>query len=455
MNVWHLVFREIVHRKGNFVLGVFSVIVAVGCLVGTLTLFAMDNAATAALMETQKKTSETLVAEREKEVQTAGDKLKDSMRKITKGLGFNILILPEQQDLNELQVEGTLTHTMQEEYATRLAETKIVTINHLLPILMKKTEWKELGRTVILTGTRGEVPLMHRALKKPLLDHVAPGEMVVGYQLHSPSNEAHKKVSKGDEVTLLGKKFKVNKVLEERGTADDYTVWINLKEAQELSGKENLIHAILALECNCATEDRVAEIRQEIAGILPGTQVIERGPPALARAEARNQAAKTAQANLVQAKETGTRQLEELKTQRAELRQKREAFGSIMVPTVLLASGIWIGLLAYNNVRQRSGEIGILRAIGLRSQQILVVFLAKACLVGLIGAVLGFVIGLQSGQHFGPDAALVESLNVELNWKVWMIGCLIAAPILSSIASWLPAVLASQQDPASVLQHDT
>ena len=38
MNVWRLVVREIAHRKLNFLLGLLSVAVAVGCLVGAMTL---------------------------------------------------------------------------------------------------------------------------------------------------------------------------------------------------------------------------------------------------------------------------------------------------------------------------------------------------------------------------------------------------------------------------------
>ena len=39
---------------------------------------------------------------------------------------------------------------------------------------------------------------------------------------------------------------------------------------QQMLGMENLVNAILALECNCATVDRIAELRGEIAKVLPG-----------------------------------------------------------------------------------------------------------------------------------------------------------------------------------------
>lgn len=455
MKLWRLILREISHRMLNFVLGCSSVCVAVACLVGAMTLLHADELRTREILDERTAEVASRVREQEKAVETAGKELEDAMRKITKGLGFNILILPKEQDLNELQVEGTLSKTMKEEYVDRLANSKIMTVNHLLPMVMKKIEWKEMNRSIILTGTRGEVPLMHRALKKPLQDQVPAGTMVVGFQLHSPTDETRRKVSKGETVTLLEKQFKVTKLLEERGTADDYTVWINLAEAQRLLKLENLVNAILALECNCATQDRVAEIRAEIASILPGTQVIERGPPALARAEARNTAKQAAMDALDREKKEGVATIDQEKQSRAQFEQRREQFAAVLVPLAFVGSAVWIAFLTFGNVRQRSSEIGILRAIGLRSGQILTIFLGKAVVMGLLGAVIGCGLGLVVGLTFGDLPLTAESWS-----QLFASGVLLAvvlfspifAPLLAGLASWIPAMLAAQQDPAVVLQ---
>ncbi|HID24727.1 MAG TPA: hypothetical protein EYP14_20330, partial [Planctomycetaceae bacterium] len=269
MSVFHLVLREVAHRKLNFVLALASVAIAVGSFVGAMTLLKADAVCT-----------NRILAEKQKDVEKAGAELKDAMRKIMKGLGFNIWILPKDQDLSELQLEHTASKTMPEQYAHKLANSRIITINHLLPMITRKIQWPEQnGFPVVVVGTRGEIPLMHRIPRKPIIDHVPAGTMVIGHLVHKKLG-----VSVGDEVTLLGRQFTITKVYPERGTVDDSTVWINLKEAQELFGLQNLINAILALECNCAAQDqdRVAGIRAEITSILPGTQVIEVGPPALA-----------------------------------------------------------------------------------------------------------------------------------------------------------------------------
>ncbi|MCH2385734.1 MAG: FtsX-like permease family protein [Pedosphaera sp.] len=398
-----MIWREIAFRKFNFVLALLSVSAAVACLIGTLTLLRTDKA----------------------EVAKAGAGLEDAIRKITKGLGFNVIILPEDQDLNEMHLEGSLNKQMPEEYAHRLAESKIVTINHLLPTIMKKLTWPETGLPIVLYGTRGEVPIQHRDPKKPLLDTVPKGTMIIGHHVSQKLG-----LKEGDETTLLGHKFFLGKVHGERGNIDDATVWINLTEAQELLGMQNLIHAIQALECHCAG-DRISQIRVEIARILPGTQVLERGPPALARAEARDQARQSAE----------------------DASKRREAFAAVLAPLIWVGAAVWIGFLMLGNVRERRAEIGILRAIGFRSSQILLLFLGKAFLFGILGTLLGFVVGALAGASLGEMTAGWESLqNPEV--PIHFVLALGLAVALSVFASWIPALSAARQDPALVLQEE-
>lgn len=425
MSLFRLILQEIQHRKMNFLLGLTSVVVAVACLIASLTLLQADEIQT-----------EFILDQKAEEVKAAGAELEDFMRKNTKRLGFNILILPEKQDLNEFHLTGFVSETMPESYVKELSESKIVTINHLLPTVAKKITWPEQKCEVILTGTRGEVPFMHRAPKKPLQQQVPPGSMVLGYQIQQKLN-----LNKGDDVQLMGKNFKIIETYPERGIVDDSTVWINLKEAQEMLGMQNLVNAILALECNCAAEDRVGQIREELGKILPGTQIIERGPPALARAEARTKAHETAVASL-----------EQEKANRIKMIESHAEFASVLVPLVVLGCGAWIGFLSLENVRRRATEIGVLRAIGLRSSQVFCIFIIKALVIGVVGALIGYFLGYGIGILWGT---LPESINPEaaLFSGRWLLLSLLFAPVLASLASWIPALLAARQDPATILQE--
>lgn len=450
MNVWRLVMREISHRKLNFALGLCSVTVAVACLVGAQTLLQADRIATDAILSAKQQKVEQAIAERQKAVEQAGAALQDAMRKHMKGLGFNVLILPQDQDLAELHLNGTLSETMPEQYVHKLANSSIMTVNHLLPTVTKRLRWPERDLEIILNGVRGEVPIMHRGLKKPLLQAVPPGTMAVGYQVHRKLG-----LAEGDKVALLGREFTVTQLYEQRGEADDVSVWIDLAEAQELLGMENLVNAILALECDCAG-DRITQIRDEIVAILPGTQVIERYSKALARAEARGKAKEAAEEALKREKQAGAAALGREEAARGQLEQRHASFAAVLVPLVIVGSAVWIGFLAFGNVRQRSEEIGILRAIGLRSRQIVMLFLGKALLMGLLGAVVGCAGGLMIGLLWGGLPASSETSHPVFASGVLLTVAVtpILAPLLSGIASWIPAVLAAQQDPAVVLQGE-
>lgn len=423
MSIWRMILREMAHRKLNFLFSLLSVVIAVACLAGAWTLLQTEERRTAALLE-----------QKQKEVETAGADLEESMRKIMLGLGFNLLILPHDQDLNELHLEGGLSRVMPEEYVDRLAKSSIVTVNHLLPTVVRRITWPERNIPIILQGTRGEVPILHADPKKPLLDAVPPGMIVLGHHVQQRLN-----LKPEDRVTLFGRAFTVLKIHPERGTLDDSTVWIHLAAAQEILGMTNLIHAIHALQCFCAG-DRLAGIRREIGAILPGTQIIERGPPALARAEAR-----------AKAQESAMQALELEKAARARMRRQHEEFAAVLVPVVFAGCVLWIGFLAFGNVRDRRSEIGILRAMGCRSGQIMGIFLGKAAVLGLAGAVPGYVVGALVGARWGAGGVIPGGGAVDFRLVALAAA---AAVLLAVFGSWIPALWASRQDPATVLQED-
>jgi ABC-type lipoprotein release transport system permease subunit len=423
MGIGRLVVQEIRYRKLNFLLGALSVCVAVAGLVSALTVLRKHDLRT-----------EQIIAAREAETRQRLAKMEDDYRKITLKMGFNVLILPKDQNLSDLFADDYAAEYMPEEYATRLAKSRVATINHILPSLQQKVKWPEQERTILLMGVRGEVYIQSKQ-QKPLLEPVPAGEMVLGSEL-----AASLKLGVGDKTKLLGREFTVAKVNEPRGNKDDITVWINLAEAQELLGKPGLINGILALDCTCDTLDRLGVIRREISRILPDTQIIEFQSQALARAEARQRAAAEAAAAIKQERDG-----------RQRLRRERESFAAVLVPVVTLCSAVWIGFLALANVRERRAEIGVLRALGLRSRQILSIFLGRAVLTGLAGAALGYAAGMAIGAAWKEAAGHtpVPWLNPTL-----LVAVLASAPLLAALASWLPALLAAQQDPANVLREE-
>ena len=227
----------------------------------------------------------------------------------------------------------------------------------------------------------------------------------------------------------------------ERGSIDDITLWIDLGQAQQLLDKPDQISLMMALECACAWAD-LPLVRKEIQGFLPNTQVIELRGKALARAEARQEAARNAELLLVREQET-----------RLALRQEREGLFAILVPLVLVACALLIVILAYLNVRERRMEIGILRALGLHTAQIFQVFLGKALLLGLLGAGVGIlgamVLAAVCLRGTVESYSLPDTLPPALIVTVALV-----TPLVTALSSWLPALIAAQQDPALVLREE-
>ena len=468
MRVSHLVIKEIKYRKLSFALGVLSIAVAAGVLVGQVSALRDHDARTEQLIakkqhETDVRVAEVSsevaqrVAQRQAEVQKRSAELQDDYRKITKGLGFNIFIFPEGQDLSQVYSEGFASKTMPEDYVERLAkhDPPIVTIDHLLPTLTQKITWQEKQRTIILVGTRQELATTPGKAKPPVIPTPKPGEAFVGYELHKSLG-----IQKHDDIVIGGRTFSARRLEPQKGTTDDITIWIDLAVAQEMLGLKGRINAILALECNCAAADRIGQIRQEIAQALPGTQVIELHGSALARAEARNRAQKEAEAALAAAQTQGEQDIQAARLQgeqavaqerqhRLDVREQSAALVRWVVPLVILGAAVWVGLLMYANVRERRAEIGILRAIGLRGRDILSAMVGKAVLIGIVGAVVGSAGGILIARFWNdPAGATVVS-------PALLAAVLVGAPLLAIMASALPAMVAARQDPAVVLQRES
>ena len=336
-----------------------------------------------------------------------------------KGLGFNVFLFPKGEELWQIKERGYSEQTMSQDSVHKLAESKIVTVNHLLPQLSRRIQWKEQNRSILLVGVEGQVPISHRSKKKPIMDPLAPGSINLGHDLHQSLG-----LKKGDTATLNGKDYLVAQTHMPRNFIDDGSAWIHLDEAQEIFDQKNQINAILALGCNCASIDRLGEIRSEISAILPDVQIIELGSSAMVRAEARNKAGDRARDSK-----------QAILDNRNATRSERARFTSIITP--LIAGGTFFALLylAFSNVRERLPEIGTLRAIGVSHLKIGALLLSRAALLGLIGTFLAFIISIASSFTFPP-----------ITW--------VLTPLASAASAWLPTIYALTKDPVTILRHD-
>ncbi len=246
MSIVRMLFREIAHRKLNFILGLISVVAAVALFVAVLTMCEASKRETTRLM---------------------------------RDLGFNVLIVPKNTNMADFWSEDYAAEDMPEEYVYRLANAPIMTIRHLVARLQRKVEWR--GRKILLTGVLPEVPQKHLSPKPPMGLNIPRGSVYVGHELAKSFN-----IKVGQKIDILGKKFTVARLLKESGSKDDIRIYGHLHDIQEVLGLPGRINEIEALSCRCFG-DRLASIRQDIAAVLPDTHVTEFRTKAIARAETR------------------------------------------------------------------------------------------------------------------------------------------------------------------------
>lgn len=346
---------------------------------------------------------------------TAGAASERETARLMLSMGYNMHIIAKDADMNQFLMTGVADRTMPEQYLTELASQKTIAYNHLLATLQKKMAWR--GLDVILTGLAPEV-CPPGSKTPPMSFEIKPGSLYLGHRIWNTLG-----LNQGDRVDIKGKTFSVARRLAESGGADDVRIQCHLRDAQEILELPGQISEIRAVDCLCfgQTDDPVALLRKEIGSLLPDAQVFQTKAIAEARA--------------------------------AQRQMVRNLFAVIM-PFTVIACGVWVGVLAIMNVRERQQEIGIMRALGYGSGRIAMLFLGKAALIGLLGAGLGFLLGTALAQYFGPGIFKLTGKTMIKPELALLIISLIFAPVFAAVSSFIPAMIAVAYDPAVTLREE-
>ncbi|MCO4761317.1 MAG: ABC transporter permease [Myxococcales bacterium] len=117
---------------------------------------------------------------------------------------------------------------------------------------------------------------------------------------------------------------------------------------------------------------------------------------------------------------------------------------------VLLAVAMGIASVLIVSVVQRSGQIGIMRAVGVRRQVVLGVFLWQGAVFGIAGAALGCGLGAIAVRGMESSALFAIPLKPEL-----LATSLLVSLATGLLSAFLPARRASRLDPAAAIRGDT
>ncbi len=116
----------------------------------------------------------------------------------------------------------------------------------------------------------------------------------------------------------------------------------------------------------------------------------------------------------------------------------------------LLVGAVGILTIMTMAVTERTAEIGLLRALGAREKQVLMLFLGEAIMLSALGGVLGLVIGIgvAQGLHL-----LIPALPVHTPWLYAALAELTAVTI-GLAAGVAPAMRAARLDPVEALHAE-
>ncbi len=140
----------------------------------------------------------------------------------------------------------------------------------------------------------------------------------------------------------------------------------------------------------------------------------------------------------------------------------------------LLVAGIGIMNIMIVSLMERTREIGILKALGMKGRTVLLIFLGEAVIIGLLGAAIGIGLGLGlaevvarvgfaamgrqgAGAGIRPGAAVTQGSNLSISPVLTpsvLVGAFAFGLMVSVVFALYPAWRASKLKPVDALRYE-
>ena len=220
----------------------------------------------------------------------------------------------------------------------------------------------------------------------------------------------------GNRLQIKDREFLVSGVLQSTGSQDDQLVFARLATAQALLGKEGRISMaeVAALCKDCPITSMV----KQIASVIPGSKVMA---------------------------------IQQVVKGRMETLGQFKKFSYGVSAVVILVGSLVVLVTMMGSVRERTGEIGIFRAIGFRRSHVIRIVLLEAGIVSGIAGILGYFLGLGATKGALLLFAENQSVSVPFNFEL-AAGALGLALFMGLASSIYPALLAARMDPNEALR---
>ncbi|MGI1658728.1 MAG: ABC transporter permease [Desulfitobacterium sp.] len=225
------------------------------------------------------------------------------------------------------------------------------------------------------------------------------------------------KLSPQQVVQIKGQEFRVGGIIQPTGSIEnDQAIFMDLTTLQKAENKPTALSLIeAAVLCyTCPIEDVTLQLSEK----LPEAKVTA---------------------------------LQSTLESRDDTVQQFSLFATIISVILLITSGFVVAMSMISAVKERTRDIGVLRAIGFRKKHILRMFLYEVSLVSVLGGLIGFGLGMGLAMNFGSSLA---QMTVQVPFQpILVLYSILAASGISLIASIYPAWKATKLDPVEALRY--
>ena len=122
----------------------------------------------------------------------------------------------------------------------------------------------------------------------------------------------------------------------------------------------------------------------------------------------------------------------------------------------MLVGGIGIANTMYTSVVERQKEIGTMKAVGARNEDILSIFVIEAGILGLFGGFLGVIVGIIISKGIEYVARVMFGVDMlRASMSPWIIfGSLAFAFVVGVLSGFFPSYNASKLKPVDALRYE-
>lgn len=120
----------------------------------------------------------------------------------------------------------------------------------------------------------------------------------------------------------------------------------------------------------------------------------------------------------------------------------------------LVVGAVGISNTMFTAVLERRKEIGIMKSIGAKNSNILLLFLIESGVLGLVGGIIGIIVGVALSKSVEILGTLILGTQlIQAHYTMfWILGPLVFSFIIGSLSGALPAMQAAKMKPVDALR---